>query len=52
MRKSTNNKGSALVAVIVAVAIVGVLAVIALWISLINYQMKTTEKELISRLGI
>ena len=45
MRKSTNNKGSALVAVIVAVAIVGVLAVIALWISLINYQMKTTEKD-------
>lgn len=45
MRKSINDKGSALVTVIVAVAIVGVLAVIALWISLINFQMKTTEKD-------
>lgn len=38
-----NNKGSAFVMVLVITAIVGILAAIALWVSLVNYQMKITD---------
>lgn len=43
MRKRLNDKGSALVTVIVACAVIGLLAVVSLWASLINYQMKITD---------
>ena len=43
MRKRLNDKGSALVTVIVACAVIGLLAVVSLWVSLINYQMKITD---------
>lgn len=43
MRKRLNDKGSALVTVIVACAVLGLLAVVSLWASLINYQMKITD---------
>lgn len=45
MRKRLNNKGSALVTVIVACAIIGMLAVVSLWASLTNYQMKITDSK-------
>lgn len=38
-----NNKGSAFVMVLVILAIVGILAAVALWVSLVNYQMKLTD---------
>lgn len=41
--KSKNNKGSAFVMVLVILAIVGVLAAVAMWVSLVNYQMKLTD---------
>lgn len=44
-RKSLDNKGSTLIVVMVAMSIVAMLAVVALWISLINFQMKTTDAE-------
>ena len=44
-RKSLDNKGSTLVIVMVAMSIVAMLAVVALWISLLNFQMKTTDIE-------
>lgn len=43
MRKRLNDKGSALVTVIIACAVIGLLAVVSLWASLINYQMKITD---------
>lgn len=43
MRKRLNDKGSALVTVIVACAVIGLLAVVSLWASLVNYQMKITD---------
>lgn len=42
-RRKLDNKGSTLVLVIVAMSIVAILAVVSLWISLANYQMKTTN---------
>ena len=45
MRKRLNDKGSALVTVIVACAVIGMLAVVSLWISLTNYQMKITDSK-------
>ncbi|MEE1029326.1 MAG: hypothetical protein UH211_11695 [Agathobacter sp.] len=44
-RKSLDNKGSTLVIVMIAMSIVAMLAVVALWISLLNFQMKTTDIE-------
>ena len=41
--KKLNDKGSTIVIVMIAMSIVATLAVIALWISLANYQMKTTN---------
>lgn len=38
-----NNKGSALVMVLIILTIVGILAAVALWVSLVNYQMKLTD---------
>lgn len=43
MKLSRNNKGSSLVLVIVVLAFVGILATVALWTSLTNYQMKVTD---------
>ena len=42
--KKLNNKGSTLVLVIIVLAIVSVFAVVALSISLYNFQMKITDK--------
>ncbi|MBR4719015.1 MAG: hypothetical protein IKP31_02105 [Lachnospiraceae bacterium] len=39
-----NNKGSAIVVVIIALAFVGILAVTAMWLSMSNYRMKATDK--------
>ena len=38
-----NNRGSAFVMVLVILAIVGILAAVALWTALVNYQMKLTD---------
>ena len=38
-----NNKGSAFVMVLVILAIVGILAAVSLWLSLVSYQMKLTD---------
>lgn len=43
--KKLNNKGSTMVLVTVTLAIVGILAVVALWITLINYEMKITDSK-------
>ena len=45
-RKTLDNRGSTLVIVMIAMSIVAMLAVVALWISLINFEMKTTDVEL------
>ena len=45
-RKTLDNRGSTLVIVMIAMSIVAMLAVVALWISLINFEMKTTDIEL------
>lgn len=39
-----DNKGSAIVVVIIALAFVGVLSVTAMWMSMANYRMKATDK--------
>lgn len=38
-----NNKGSAFVMVLIILAIVGILAAVSMWVSLVNYQMKLTD---------
>lgn len=43
--KRGNNKGSTLILVIVAMSVIAVLAVVALWISLSNLQMKVTDEK-------
>ncbi len=40
----TDNRGSAIVVVIIALAFVGVLAASAMWMSIANYRMKATDK--------
>lgn len=40
-----NNKGSALIMVIIAMAFVGVLAAIIMYMSMMNYMMKATDKK-------
>lgn len=44
MRKK-DNRGSTMVMVLVVLAIVGVLATIALWVALQNFQMKVTDRK-------
>ena len=42
--KKGNNKGATLVTTIIVIAVVGIFATVALWISLNNYQMKITNQ--------
>lgn len=44
--KRGNNKGSTLVLVIVAMSVIAILAVVALWIALSNLQMKVTDEKI------
>lgn len=44
--KRRNDKGSTIVLVIVVLAIVGILASVALWMSLKNFQMKVTDSKI------
>jgi Tfp pilus assembly protein PilE len=44
LRLYRNNKGSSLVLVIIVLAFVGILATVALWASLTNFQMKVTDR--------
>ncbi len=41
---SKNNKGSAIVVVIIALAFVGILSATAMWLSMSNYRMKATDR--------
>lgn len=43
-RIKNDNRGSAIVLVIVALAMVGILAVTIMWMSMTNYNMKATDK--------
>ncbi len=43
-RKTCDNRGSAIVLVIIALAMVGVLAATIMWMSMTNYYMKATDK--------
>ena len=43
-RAKSNNKGSTLVMVLVVLALLTVLATIALWLALYNFQMKVTDR--------
>lgn len=43
--KKMNNKGAAIVLVIVAMAFIGILATMILWMSYMNYLMKITDKK-------
>ena len=42
-RRKTDNKGSALVVVIIAMAFIGILASVLMYMSLLNYQMKVNN---------
>ena len=44
-RKKADNRGMAMVLVIVAIALVTLLVSVLLSVSLLNYQMKVTEKK-------
>ncbi len=44
--KRANNKGATLVTTMIILAVVGILATVALWISLNNFQMKVTNQNI------
>ena len=43
LHKKTDNKGSAMVVVIIAMAFIGILASVLMYMSLLNYQMKANN---------
>ncbi len=45
MRCRGNNKGSTIVVVMIALALVSILATVALWVALTNFQMKVTDRD-------
>ena len=46
MIKKNDNRGSTILMVILLLAGIGIMAAIALWVSLRNVQMKTTDAEI------